>query len=228
MCDNIEAMRKVPFIVGQFYHIYNRGVDKRSIFSTVEDLARFFQSMEMFNIVEPIESIYLYSRRNKDPHCRRPTSTTEKLVNILCYCLNPNHFHFLLEEAVEGGISEFMKRLGGGYTKYFNEKHDRSGALFQGRFKSEHIGSNEQLLHTSIYVNLNDRVHRINGANIKLVKSSWNEYVGVNQETFCTKDMILGQFDNNILEYKKFAEEALEGILERRYDVEGMEKLLLE
>ena len=108
------------------------------------------------------------------------------------------------------------------------KKYDRGGALFQGRFKSVHIASNAQLLHTSAYVNLNDKVHKISGPDVKLVKSSWNEYMGVNEEIFCIKDMILGQFNDNILEYKKFAEETLEGILERRYDVEGMEKLLLE
>ena len=227
-------MRKVPFIVGQFYHIYNRGVDKRIVFPTVEDLTRFFQSMEVFNIIEPTISIYTRSRGEQYARSRRPTSIvkneSQKLVHIICYCLNPNHFHFLLEEIVEDGISEFMKRLGG-YTKYFNEKYDRSGALFQGRFKSVHIASNAQLLHVSAYVNLNDRVHKISGPDVKLKKSSWNEYIGVNQETFCTKDMILGQFDYNILEYKKFAEETLEGILERRYDIEEteeIEKLLLE
>ena len=113
-------MRKVPFIVGQFYHIYNRGVDKRIVFPTVEDLTRFFQSMEVFNIIEPTISIYTRSRGEQYARSRRPTSTvtneSKKLVNIICYCLNPNHFHFLLEEIVEGGISEFMKRLGG-YTK---------------------------------------------------------------------------------------------------------------
>ena len=67
------------------------------------------------------------------------------LVQIICYCLNPNHYHLLLKEIKDGGISEFMKRVGGGYTWYFNNKHKRSGTLFQGRFKSVHIKSNEQL-----------------------------------------------------------------------------------
>ena len=76
---------------------------------------------------------------------RRRTSGSEKLVNITCYCLNPNHYHFILEQLVEGGISEFMKRLGGGYSNHYNKKYKRSGALFQGKFKSVYIESNKQL-----------------------------------------------------------------------------------
>lgn len=220
-------MRKVPFAVGQFYHIYNRGVDKRSIFSTVEDLARFFQSMGVFNIVEPIESIYLYNRRNRGLRFRRPTSPDKELVNIICYCINPNHFHFLLEEKVEGGISEFMKRLGGGYTKYFNEKHNRSGALFQGRFKAVHVNSNEYLLYLSAYVNLNSRVHKINRSNLKFVKSSRNEYVKNDEENFCAKDIILDQFSSK-QEYKKFAEETLRSIWQHRKNEKNIEELLIE
>ncbi len=137
-------------------------------------------------------------------------------MNIIARCVNPNHIHFLLEEIVDGGISEFMKRLGGGFTKYFNEKHSRSGALFQGRFKSVHIATNAQLLHVSVYVNLNDRVHKIRRPTSGFVNSSWGEFVGDNNEATCEKEMILGQFKSRG-EYKKFAEETLQGILEKRY-----------
>jgi REP element-mobilizing transposase RayT len=224
-------MRKVPFAIGEFYHIYNRGVDKRNIFSSKEDLDRFIEGIKEFNTVEPIGSIFL-KKSAKNLRCPTPQgeSQTEPLVNIVCYCANPNHFHFILEEIREGGISEFMKRLGGGYTNYFNDKYDRSGALFQGRFKSVHIKSDAQLLHLSVYVNLNNRVHRlseVSDVSGLLVKSSWGEYVGENNENMCSKDMILGRFNNNINEYKKMAEETLVGILERRYQ-DDVDKLLIE
>lgn len=222
-------MRKAPFINGEFYHVYNRGVDKRDIFSNQYDIDRFFQSMDNFNIVEPIGSIYENSfQKKKSPRFElgRPTS---KLVNIVCYCLNSNHYHFLLEQVADGGISEFMKRLGGGYTKFFNEKQKRNGSLFQGRFKSVHINSNEYLLHISAYINLNDHVHVLGCPTSKLIQSSWVEYVGDNSvQDFCKKDIILGQFNDDIAAYKTFAEETAEGIIERRKEDKELDSLLLE
>ena len=221
-------MRKVPFINGEFYHIYNRGVDKRDIFSNEYDIDRFFQSMKEFNVIEPIGSIYANSFHQTELVLRRPTS---KLVNIVCYCLNSNHYHILLEQLFVVGISEFMKRLGGGYTKFFNEKQKRNGALFQGRFKSVHVNSNEYLLHVSAYINLNDQVHalgRQTPATSKLVKSSWGEYAGnSSSQDFCKKDMILEQF-NNSGEYKIFAKETADWMIERRREDKKLGDLLLE
>ena len=217
-------MRKVPFINGEYYHIYNRGVEKRLIFSNQYDVSRFLQSMEEFNTLDPIGSIY----QNSFSRLRRPTSKSDRLVEFIAYCLNPNHYHFILKQIIDGGISEFMKRLGGGYTKYFNESNNRNGALFQGRFKSVHIDTNKYLLHASAYVNLNDRVHQLSNPTSKWVRSSWGEYIEKNQNDFCEKDIILEQF-SNISEYKDFAESSLVDILSRKTDGElDMNALLLE
>ena len=221
-------MRKVPFENGEFYHVYNRGVDKRNIFSDQNDITRFLQSMDEFNTLEPIGSIYENSFVKNQ--LGNPTS---KLVNFICYCINPNHFHFILEQVADNGISNFMKRMSGGYAKYFNEKYKRSGALFQGRFKAIHIDSNPYLLHVSAYVNLNDRVHTypLGNPTSKLVRSSWDEYTTKGSENFCKKDIILGQFEDP-KEYNQFARESLQGIIERRYregiSKEVAEKFLLE
>ena len=224
-------MRNISFANGEFYHVYNRGVDKRVVFSDKSDMDRFVQSMEEFNVIEPIGSIYENSfKKNK---LGNPTSKLaeeeEKLVNFVAFCVNPNHYHFLLEQLVDGGVSMFMKRLGGGYTKYFNEKNKRTGVLFQGKYKATHIDSNEYLLHVSAYVNLNDRVHQLGNPTSKLVKSqsSWGEYMRESKSNFCSKNIILEQF-KNIKEYQRFAESSLENILERRVDLKEMEKYLLE
>jgi len=223
-------MRRVPFIAGEFYHVYNRGVDKRIVFSDQDDVDRFFQSMNEFNVVEPIGSIYENSFLKSQLGSETPKFKKKKLVNIIAYCLNPNHFHFILEQVEEGGISNFMKRLGGGYTNYYNEKKKRSGSLFQGVFKATHIDSNEYLLYVSAYVNLNDRVHQLGSETPKLVKSktSWSEYVDpASKEFFCKKDIILGQFKNKE-GYKKFAKDALESITARKSELREMEWCLIE
>lgn len=209
------ARRKIEFANNEYYHIFNRGVDKRDLFLDTDDFARFFQSMAEFNTLSPIGSILENSFR--PPERRAPKQ--ERLVNFICYCLNPNHYHFVLEQVADNGIKKFMHKIGG-YSKYFNRKYKRSGALFQGKFRAVHINSNEQLLHTSVYVNLNDKVHRLG---CKAPKSSWGEYIGGHNSKFCEKGIILGQF-NNEFEYKGFAEDSLREIRERR----DMEKMLLE
>lgn len=97
---------------------------------------------------------------------------------------------------------EFMKRFNCGYTKYFNHKYKRSGVLFQGKFKSSHIDSNEYLLHASVYVNLNNRVHKIEKGK---AHSSSEEFSGPKTEGFCSKNIILKQFKNK-KEYKECGE----------------------
>lgn len=211
------STRKNAFANGEFYHVYNRGVDKRIIFSDHYDVQRFFQSAVEFNEVDPIGSIYENSFKQLGGETPK---LVERLVNIIAYCLNPNHFHLILEQVEEGGISEFMKRLSGGYTGYFNKKHERSGSLFQGVFKDVHIDSNEYLLHVSAYVNLNDRVHQLGGETPKLVKSksSWEEYMNGGIGGICEKEVIMGQF-RNAGEYKEFALSSLESIIQRKEEM---------
>jgi len=218
-------MRKTQFANGEFYHIYNRGVEKRQIFMNIRDLNRFFQSMTEFNTIDPIGSIYEYHfAKKKFERLGSLASKSEKLVNFICYCLNPNHFHFILEQVSEKGIEKFMHRLSTGYTKYFNQKHKRIGSLFQGTYKAIHINSNEYLLHLSVYVNLNGKIHRLGSL---ASKSSWDEYGRKSRFNFCSKDAVLGQFKNS-KEYAEFANRSLGGIKERKKIYREMEDYLLE
>lgn len=222
------SIRKINFANGEFYHIYNRGTDKRIIFSNEDDLNRFIQSMKEFNVLDPIGSIYQHCRSWNQSQAQFGSKASksgkkdEVLVNIVVYCLNPNHYHFILEQVSEKGIEKFMQRLGTGYSKYFNNKNERSGSLFEGKFKAAHIDSNEYLLHVSVYVNLNDRVHGFGSKASKYHKkdvvksrSSFDEYMGKVKEGFCEKRNILGQFKNE-KEYKTFAENTLVGIREKK------------
>ena len=207
------GLRKIKLAKGEIYHVLNRGVDKRNIFLDQEDLERFFKSMLAFNSTELVGSLHeqTFKKENEKP---------ASLVNFVAYCLLPNHFHFLLEQVEDDGISKFMKRLQGGYSWYFNNKHKRSGSLFQGPFKSIHINSNEYLLHASAYVNLNDQQkfslgdQSLGDQVAKLVKSSWKEYIepkGTAQIICPKKGIILEQFRSKT-EYKEFALSSLEDI----------------
>ena len=209
-------MRKHKFVIGEYYHIYNRGVDKRETILDQHDLHRFLESMEEFNNIEPIGSIFELSFvKNK---LGTPTTKLKKLVSIIAYCVNPNHFHFLITPLVEKGIEKFMQKIGG-YTRYFNEKHKRNGALFQGKFKSKHIADNRYLLHLSAYINMNNR-NSLGTPTTKLSKSSLEEYVQIeNKKGICDTEIILGQFENK-KEYLQFALESWKNIQERKKALE--------
>jgi len=126
-----------------------------------------------------------------------------KIVEIVCYCLMPNHFHFLLKQTRDGGITEFVSKVSNSYTKYFNTKNRREGPLLQGEFKSVYVESNEQLLHLSRYIHLNPLV----GYLIKDLEdykwSSYLEYLGVSNTDICSKAIIMDQFKSTS-EYRQF------------------------
>lgn len=215
-------MRKIEFSTGEYYHVFNRGVDKRQIFLNEDDVSRFLQSMREFNVTEPIGSMYENSFKNSLGGSTAKSGKEDRLVELVGYCLNPNHYHFILRQISDKGIEKFMHRLGG-YTWFFNKKYNRSGSLFQGRYKAVHIDSNEQLLHTSVYVNLNDKVHSLGVSTAKLVRSGWGEYSPDSkkdvQSGFCNTDVILSQFKNRDA-YKRFAEDALFIIRENKEKME--------
>ena len=151
-------MRNIIFATNEFYHVFNRGNNKRPIFLDRFDLQRFLRGMSEFNSAKPIGSIYENSFREKE---KKLVSEQDKLVDFVCYCLNPNHYHFVLKQLTDNGISQFMHKVSTGFTNYFNLKYKLSGSLFQGRFRALHVNSNEYLLHLSAYVNLNDKVHQL-------------------------------------------------------------------
>ena len=213
-------MRKLQFENGKYYHVYNRGVDKRSIVQDENDLKRFLLSLQEFNCIEPIGSLYAHCFRKKKQPLR--DSVPQKLVHIICYCVNPNHFHLILEQCIERGVEKFMHKLGSGYTTYFNKRHKRSGALFQGQYKAILIDSDTYLLHASAYVNLNNKAHQLQSV---LFRSSWKEYIK-DTENFCKKDAVLSQFTNGAA-YKSFAERALRDIIERK-EYQALQKELVE
>jgi putative transposase len=125
---------------------------------------------------------------------------------------------------MDGGISEFMKRLGIGYTSYFNHKHQRSGVLFQGRTKSIHVNSNEYLLYLSAYINENNFIHGYSKDSRDWKYSSYLDYVGDRQGKICDKKIILDQFNNDFKRYEEFSRENAVHLKWKKED----EKYLLE
>jgi len=167
-------MRKVYFANGEYYHIYNRGVDKRNVFIDKKDYWKFFDGLRDFNNKTYYEERLQILGISKD-NPKEPSSfdfkelgsflqKQRKIVNILGYSLNPNHFHFIVQQLEDKGISNFMHKLGTSYPNYFNKKYERSGSLFQGAFKAVHVDNNDYLLWLAGYVNGNIEIHGLGNA----------------------------------------------------------------
>ncbi len=153
-------MREIPFIKGNFYHVYNRGTNKMPIFNTAADYDRFTNSLYLVNSERTakmsdieVENIWDIQRG-------------KTLVDLVAWCLMPNHFHLLLKVKSKKSTSLFLQRLQNSHSKYFNTKNERSGNLFQGKSKSELASTNNYLKYLFSYIHLNP---------IKLIQKDWRE-----------------------------------------------------
>ena len=145
----------VPLVTDEYYHVFNRGADKRDIFMDKADYLRFYQSLNFFNTQDPTVNF------DSAKVLQKNTLYQSRLVEVKAYALLPNHYHLVLKQLVDGGVSEYIKRISGGYTSYFNQKQKRSGVLFQGKFKRVHIDSDTQYQYLLVYVNENHTVHNV-------------------------------------------------------------------
>ncbi len=175
--------RKMPFAEGEFYHVYNRGVEKRIIFLTDGDYARMELLLYLCNSKTAV-NIRAYRERGFSYESLWSLDIDKPLVDIGAWCLMQNHFHLLVHESRAGGISQFMLKLTTAYSMYFNAKNERVGSLMQGPFKAEHVSSDRHLQYLFSYIHLNP-VKRISGEDqwkekgikdMKRVRNFLNEY----------------------------------------------------
>ena len=153
-------IRKEVFAEGEYYHVYNRGVEKRIIFLDNADRTRFQRMLYIANGANPIVYKIIQARALDS------IDRGEQLASIGAYVLMPNHFHLLVKETRENGIHDFLQKLCTGYSMYFNKRHKRVGPLFQGRFKAEHVDRDEYLKYLYAYIHLNP---------VKLIDPDWKE-----------------------------------------------------
>src|SRR3989344_5467748 len=178
------------FANGEYYHIYNRGVEKRSIFESRWDYLRLLETIEFYRKF-PLPAKLSDFRRGIIKLKKKEDQ--KEIVKILAYCLMPNHFHLLIQQLEENGITQFMRKLSDSYTRFYNTKHDRVGPLFQGTFKAKLVESDEYLLQLSKYI------HR-NPFPLKMWKgkvypySSYSFYMSGNNHPFLDCQFILAYF----------------------------------
>ena len=157
------SIRQTDLVQGEYYHIYNRGNSKQKIFHNKEDHFRFIALLYISN---SSESFNLYDLNRDTNFNVYEIERTNLLVDVGAFCLMPNHFHILITERIEGGISKFMQKLSTAYSMYYNKKYKRTGSLFEGKFKSQHADTDQQLKYLFSYIHLNP---------IKLIQKNWKE-----------------------------------------------------
>jgi len=238
-------MRKIKFCKGNFYHIYNRGVEKRSIFKNDNDKWRFLQGLFLFNDEKAITNLLWQLEKTRGEvtfgvlrdFLKTKGEKRDPLVRILADCLMPNHYHLLIEEIKENGISRFMHKLGTGYTKYFNNKYARVGSLFQGTFKATFVDNETYLQYLLVYINvvnpgelIEPNLEEKGVKNVKKVMRFTEEYQWSTNPEYLNKRKsiiiekgLLGKLFADPNEYREFAKSIL---LERKFD--GIKPLILE
>lgn len=150
-------VRKTPLITGQYYHVFNRGINHQPTFTTKADYQKAINTLNFYQLSKPpLKLSYFLNKSQKDQQeIYKQIEASPKRISLLTFCFMPNHFHLLLKQEEDNGISRYLADFQNSYTKYFNAKHQRQGSLLNRQFKAVHIETREQLLHVSRYIILN-------------------------------------------------------------------------
>lgn len=200
--------RKTVLVTGEIYHVLNRGIAQAPIFLSKRDYLRFLNLVNYYRFFSPSLSFSHFERLNveeKKDYFEEMEGKRPLLVEIFAYCLMPNHFHLLLKQLVDNGISIMLSNLQNGYAKYFNLRNKRQGALFQSMFKAVLIETDAQFLHVSRYIHLNPSTSFL--VEIKNLSdypwSSLPDYFGERSSSFLNIDFILKMVGSK-QKYEKF------------------------
>jgi len=186
-----------------FYHVFNRGVEKRKIFLDSKDFEIFIYYL--FVYLKPLNDVL-----KKYPllPIRLRSKNLSSEIELISYGLMPNHFHFLLRQFSKNGISRLMKQVTNAYTEYFNKRYKRTGGLMQGTFKAARVGTDEQLVHLSRYIHLNPVIGGVVNSIDDYNWSSYKDFIMGNPKGLCNTSIILNLFKSSD-EYKNFVKDQI-------------------
>jgi putative transposase len=224
-----KIKNQAPF---ECYHIFNRGMQKQPIFESNKDRLRFlflllaFQGSNIIpNVSRTLKQFVQSSTLNISRDFVNEISKDKK-IELMSFCLMPNHFHLIVYEKTEGGIAKYMQRVLTAYTKYFNTKYKKSGHLFQSSYKSVHIRNNNQLLYLSTYIHRNPReFSEWKNKEHLFPWSSYQDYINKNRwRGLLSRDLILDQFLDQKKGYNEFVKTSGAKELEENLDEEFLVK----
>lgn len=201
--------RRVPIVVGQTYHVFNRSIAQQPIFLGTRYYRRGVELLEYYSYLKPGLRFSHYNRlplQQRNDFLENLKKNGRKQIQLFSFCLMPNHVHFLIKEIVNGGISQFMSNFQNGYAKYLNLRTERSGSVFLSMFKAVRIETDEQLLHVNRYIHLNPLTSYV----IKKVEEletypwcSFREYLKGKSSDIVDTEFVLNFFSSK-RKFKKF------------------------
>ncbi len=206
--------RKHPIVTGNVYHVLNKSIAGYVIFTSHKEFVRMIQMLRFFSIDNNLPKFSRFIEQNSEKGKSIEQILSEKaeegtLIDIIAYCIMPTHFHLVIRQNKDNGVSKFIGNLCNSYARYFNTKYERKGRLWEGVFKNVSVDSEEQLLHLTRYIHLNP-------ATAGLVKkaegwkySSYDEYLGLSRTIFpfCKFSNLI---DMSSKEYRSFVENQAE------------------
>lgn len=197
------AYRKIPIVKDEIYHVFNRSNAREPIFLLAQDYQRALEVLRFYRYENPPLRFSFYNRLPKQQKEEFLNTLTEmtQMVEILAFCLMPNHFHFLLKGVTENGVKKFLANFQNSYAKYFNTRTGRTGSLFQQNYRAVRIESDEQLLHVGRYIHLNPLTSYILKSSTELESYPWGSF------TYYMKGDNLFLHPKSLLEYFKTKED---------------------
>lgn len=203
-----------------YYHIYNRGVEKRIIFEDVQDYSTFLYYL--FVYLAPSE---LVIRRYPKINWNLKKNNLHGKITLLAYCLMPNHFHLLVRQADIDAVTKLMRRLTSAYTEYFNKRNKRTGALVQGIFKAKYLETEEYLFYLNKYIHRNP-LGLVNSP-LSLRDYPWSSYpiyLAKRQSSYLDTTILAAFSDTySQLSYQSFVEESDDILLPSSYLIDNDE-----
>jgi len=208
----MSTERKFVFAKDHVYHVFNRGYEKREIFTELREYKRAIATLNYYQFEQPplkFSKLLEVQAQQREEILSSLGSRDKRIIDIISYCLMPNHFHLLLKLNAEHGIADFLSKFTNSYTKYFNTRHERTSNLFQGVFKAVPVESDEQLLHLSRYIHLNPVVSSIVSKPEDYPWSSYKDYIEGTSTTLVKPAVILDQFKSKG-QYISFTEDHID------------------
>ena len=219
------------YLENGFYHLYNRGVEKRIIFSDEQDYAVFLSYLKEYLL--PKDEFELRKKLSDPTLSYKEKDKIIKLlslnnfadeISLLAYCLMDNHFHFLIKQGSSNSIDSFMNSLGTRYTMYFNRKYERVGHLYQGQYKAVIVSSDEQLLHLSRYIHHQALFSQGNALRGWEQPSSFPEYLGQRKTQWIKPEEVLNFFSKD----KSNDSHSYEAFVRQNGSLDSISKLIIE
>jgi len=201
--------KKNPYIKGQIFHICNKSIANFGIYKDPKNISRFLKAIDYLNNTKKNLSLtkYLRSIKNKKNQFNLLIPKPNQIVKIIAYCLMPDHYHLLIKLLKDNSLSKYISDLENSFSRYFNIKFKRKGPIWQSRFRSVEITTDEQLLHVSRYIHLNPTTAELVKKPEDWRFSSYREYIN-NKKIL--KEIMTEITINNPSRYEKFCEDQID------------------